>query len=122
MSVLTDGGNVSDDEKTWGILVHISALAGVVIPFGNIIGPLVVWLVKKDEMPFVDENGKNAVNFQIWMTIYFFIAAVTILVLIGFLLLPLLGLVWLILVIVATIRASNKEVYDYPLVLVDFVS
>jgi uncharacterized Tic20 family protein len=63
-------------------------LAGYVVPFGNIIGPLVVWLTKKDESAFVAEHARQALNFQISMTIYFILAALSMLVLIGFLLLP----------------------------------
>ena len=48
---------LSKDEKTWAMLCHLSAVAGFVIPFGSILGPLVVWLIKKDEMPFVDLHG-----------------------------------------------------------------
>ena len=56
---------LSKDEKTWAMLCHLSAVAGFVIPFGSILGPLVVWLIKKDEMPIVDLHGKKSLNFQI---------------------------------------------------------
>ena len=52
------------------MLCHLSSLAGSVIPFGNIVGPLVVWLIKKDEYAFVDDQGKESLNFQISITIY----------------------------------------------------
>ena len=51
--------DVTQEEKTWGMIAHLSALAGFVIPFGNLIGPLIVWLIKKDTMPFVDDQGKE---------------------------------------------------------------
>jgi uncharacterized Tic20 family protein len=54
------GYEVSDDEQTWRILAHAAAFVGLVVPFGNVLGPLVVWLVKKDESRFVDENGKQS--------------------------------------------------------------
>ena len=52
------------DERNWSVAAHLSGLSGYLIPFGWVIGPLVVWLFKKEEMPFVDDQGKEAVNFQ----------------------------------------------------------
>src|SRR5687767_11747875 len=70
--------------RLWGMLCHLSALAGFVVPFfGCIIGPLVVWLIKKDEFPFVNDQGKESLNFQISMTIYCAIAFIMSFVLIG---------------------------------------
>lgn len=109
--------DVSDDEQTWGVLVHASAFSGFAVPFGNVLGPLVVWLLKKDESRFVDENGRAALNFQITWTVLMAVALLTIFVGIGLLLVPVVGLAWLILVVVATVRASEKEVYDYPLTI-----
>ena len=60
---------VTQEQKTWGMIAHLSALVGLIIPFGNILGPLVVWLVKKDTMPFVDDQGKEALNFNITLAI-----------------------------------------------------
>ena len=60
---------VSSEERTWSIAAHLSALAGLFIPFGSVLGPLVVWLVKRNEMPMVDRHGKEALNFQITVTI-----------------------------------------------------
>lgn len=106
--------SVTDDERTWAIVAHLAAFAGMVIPFGNIVGPLAVYLVKQEEGPFVEHHGKEAVNFQISMTIYFIVAAVLIAVLIGFLLIAILGIAWLVLVVIAAIRASDRERYEYP--------
>lgn len=108
---------VSSDDRTWGILAHASAFIGFILPLGNIIAPLLIWVIKKEDSRFVDENGRNAVNFQISWTIYLIVAALSILLLIGILLVPILLLAWLILVILATIRASNNEVYEYPLTI-----
>lgn len=108
---------ISSDERMWGILVHASGFVGMFIPLGNIIAPLLIWLIKKEESQFVDENGKNAVNFQITWTIYLVISALSIIVLIGFLLLPLVILGWLILVILGAIRASNNTIFEYPLTI-----
>ena len=102
------------EDKQWGMLAHLSAFSGFLIPFGNIGGPLLVWLLKKDGSPFIDDQGKESLNFQISMTIYMIVAALSAFVLIGFLLFPLVLLMWLVLTIVASVRASNGEPYRYP--------
>jgi uncharacterized Tic20 family protein len=104
----------SADECTWGMIAHLSALAGFIVPFGSIIGPLVVWLVKKDTMPYVDDQGKESLNFQITMLIAFIICAVLMVVLSGFVLLPLVALADLVLIILAGIKAQKGEGYRYP--------
>jgi uncharacterized protein len=105
------------DEKMWGMLCHLSALAGFVIPFGNIIAPLVIWILKKEEFPFVDDQGKEALNFQISLTIYFIIGIILVFVAIGIVILPLLGLFALIMIIVASIKANDGVKYRYPLTI-----
>jgi len=67
----------------WGMFCHLSTLCGYVMPFGNILGPLVVWLIKKDEYPLVDDQGKEALNFQISITIWTVIAAILCIIIIG---------------------------------------
>jgi hypothetical protein len=101
--------------RNWAVLCHLSALIGFIIPFGNIIAPLVIWLIKKEESPFIDDQGKEAVNFQISMTIYAIISAILIFIIIGFVLLIAVGLLEIIFIIVAAVRASNGEKYRYPL-------
>lgn len=100
----------------WAMLCHISALIGFVIPFGHILGPLVIWLFKRDEYAAVAFHGKEAVNFQIAMTIYFFIAALMIFIFIGMVLLPLLAIFWFIWMILASLRAADGQPYRYPLI------
>ena len=107
----------SKDEKMWGMLCHLSALAGFVIPFGNIIAPLVIWILKKEEFPFVDDQGKEALNFQISITIYFVIGIILVFVAIGIVILPLIGLFALIMIIVASIKANDGVKYRYPLTI-----
>jgi len=84
---------------------------------GFLLGPLVVWLVKREEDPFIDEHGKEAVNFQITMLIAFLVAGVLIFVLIGILLLPLLAIANVVLVIIAGMKASNGEHFRYPMTI-----
>lgn len=104
-------------ERTWGMICHLSALAGFIIPFGNIIGPLIVWLIKKDESPFVDDQGKESLNFQISITIYCIIAAILILIIIGIFLLIGLGILALVLIIIAAVKANSGEKFRYPLTI-----
>jgi uncharacterized protein len=104
----------SAEERQWALFAHLSALAGFVIPFGNIIGPLVIWLIKKDTMPFVNSQGKEALNFNITVAIALIVSWILIFILIGFLLIAAVVIVWLVFVIVATINASNGVAYRYP--------
>lgn len=83
----------------------------------SLIAPLVMWLIKKDESPFADYHGKEAVNFNISFLLYAAVSAVLILALVGLILLPAVLLTWFILVIVATVKASNGEYYRYPLTI-----
>ncbi len=100
------------------MFTHLAAFAGVVVPYvGNVVGPLVMWLIKKDQMPFVDDQGKEAVNFQISMVIYGVAALALCLVLIGFFLLPVVAIIDIVFVIIATIKASEGEAYRYPLTI-----
>ena len=105
------------DDRTWALLAHLSALSGYVIPFGHIVGPLIVWLIKKDQSWFVNDQGKEALNFQISVTIYLIISAVLVFVVVGILLLIAVAIGALILVIVAAVRANEGVTYRYPLTL-----
>jgi len=114
----TTASEVPPEERTFGMLTHLAALAGLIgIPFANIIGPLIVWLIKKDTMPFADEQGKESLNFQITVTIALLCCIPLFLIIIGFLLMPAIGLAALIFVIIAAIKTSNGEHYRYPLSL-----
>ena len=91
------------------------------LPFGNIVGPLVLWSVKKEESEFVDHHGKEAVNFQLNMLVYGFIAALLSFFVIGMFILPVLYLVSVILPILAGVDASKGNYHRYPFVLIKFV-
>lgn len=105
------------DANMWAMFCHLSALIGFVIPFGNIIGPLVIWVLKKDEFQLVNENGKEALNFQISMTIYFIASAILIIVVIGIPLLIALGFFELIAIVIAAIKANEGLTFRYPLTI-----
>ncbi len=119
----TAGDNQPDpataqNARNWATVAHLAAFAGLLLPaFGNVIGPLVVWLLKKDDMPLVDDQGKEAVNFQITMTIGFAICVPLILVFIGIPLMYLLFMYNLVFVIVAAIKANEGVRYRYPFAL-----
>lgn len=102
------------DERTFAMLAHLSSLAGFIIPFGNIIGPVVVWSIYKDKSSYVDYHGKQSVNFQITMSIAYIISFILIFVIIGIFLLAILGILGLVFAIIAGIKANNGEQYNYP--------
>ncbi|OPX33762.1 orotate phosphoribosyltransferase [candidate division KSB1 bacterium 4484_188] len=105
------GMELSQDIRLWAMLCHLIALAGFVIPFGNIIGPLVVWMIKREESPFIDYHGKEALNFQISMSIYIIAAAILVLIAIGILLLVALGIFGLIMIVIASMKANSHPLF-----------
>jgi len=112
----------SHEERQWALFAHLSALLGGLLTstflgLGCLIGPLIIWLVKKDTMPFVDDQAKEALNFNITVAIAAVVCGVLMFVLIGFVLLPLLGLAWLVFIIIAAIKANEGERYRYPFTL-----
>ncbi|PYL28200.1 MAG: DUF4870 domain-containing protein [Verrucomicrobia bacterium] len=108
----------SSNVRTWTVLCHASALAGFFVPWaGHILGPLIVWLAKRGDAPEIDEQGKESLNFQISMLIYNLIAGVLCLILIGFVILGILHILNLVLVIVASIQASEGKLYRYPITI-----
>jgi len=97
---------------------HASALIGFFVPWaGHILGPLIVWLAKRGDSPEIDANGKESLNFQISMLIYNLIAGILCLILIGFVILFILHILNLVLVIVASIQASEGKFYRYPITI-----
>jgi uncharacterized Tic20 family protein len=115
---MSDAPQVSKDEQNWAMICHLSALAGFLIPFGNIAGPLIVWLIKRAEMPLVDVHGKEALNFQITVSIAIAVCIPLMFVLIGIPLMVIIGLGALILTIMAAVKISNGEFeYRYPFAL-----
>lgn len=97
---------------------HLSSFAGWLgIPFANIVAPLVIWMIKKDEMPFAAEQAKECLNFQITLTIAFIISAILVLVVIGFIGLIGLAILDVVLTIIAAIRAGEGQAYRYPFTL-----
>ncbi len=100
--------------RTWGMFCHLAALA-YFIPLGHILGPLIVWLVKRDEFPFVNDQGKESLNFQITISIAYAVAAILIVTVIGCVLLPAVVVTNIVFVILAAIAANEGKPYRYPI-------
>lgn len=111
----TGKGAPTKDERLWAMICHLCGFVGHVIPIGNIVAPLVVWALKKDELPFVADQGKEAINFQISWSIYMLIAGALCWVLIGFVILPVLWVLWLVFMIIASVKANEGVAYRYPM-------
>jgi len=109
------GSTPTENERTWAMLAHLSALIGLVVPFiGIVIGPLAVWLARRDESPFVAEHAREALNFNITVLIGAIVCGLLMLVFVGFLLLTALFIAWLVMTLVAAIKASEGRTYQYP--------
>jgi uncharacterized Tic20 family protein len=100
----------TSDDRILGLLSHLLAI----VPGVGILGPLVIYLIKRGQSSFVEENAKESLNFQITMILAFIISAILMVVWIGFMLLAVLGVAEVVLVIIATIRASENKIYRYP--------
>jgi uncharacterized Tic20 family protein len=108
----------SSDVRIWNVLCHATALAGFFVPWaGHVLGPLIIWLAKRSDSPEIDAHGKESLNFQISMLIYNIVAGVLCLVLVGFVILGILHILNLVLVIVASIQASEGKFYRYPITI-----
>ena len=105
------------EQRTWAMFCHLSALAGLLFPFGSVIGPLIVWLVKKEEMPLDAEHGRKSLNFQLTMMIAYIVCFMLMFVVVGVILLPLVALFSLIMVVVSAIKANDGKEVKYPMAI-----
>ena len=107
---------IPESDRSWCIGLHLSGLSGLILSFAlaHIVVPLVIWLIKRADSPAIDATGKEVLNFQISYTIYSLIAGGLCFVLIGFVILPIVLLVWLVCIIIAAVKTSNGEEYHYP--------
>jgi uncharacterized Tic20 family protein len=96
---------------------HLSTFAGLIVPFGSVIGPLAVWLTRRDRDPFIDQAGREALNFGITIAIYGSLLLVAALMLVGIPLLVVGVVAWVVLASVAAVKASESQAYRYPLTL-----
>lgn len=109
-----NNAGMSQDEKNWGMFCHVAVFAGCIVPLGNIIGPLVIWLMKKDQYGFVDYNARQAMNFQITLLIAMLAGLLLSFVMIGILMMIGFGIFALVATIKAIVASSRGEYYSYP--------
>lgn len=112
-----ESSQISKSDRQWGMGCHLIALCGYVIPIpaANFIGPLVLWLIKREEGAFIDAQGKESLNFQISLFIYLMACMLLSFIGIGLLLIFPLGIFGLVCVIIAAIKASEGTSFKYPL-------
>lgn len=109
-------GGLTPDERTWGGAAHWSALVAAFVALA-FIGPLIVMLTKGNESPYIRRQAVESLNFQLSIMIYGIVSFALVFVLVGFLLLPIVGLLWLIFTIIGSMKAANGEEYRYPLTI-----
>ena len=114
---------INKDARMWAMFCHLAGLC-FLLPIapviGSIIGPLILWQVKKEEFPFVDEHGKEALNFQISIVLYSLIGSIVCAITcVGIPLIPfvlgIIGILDIVFLIIASIKANNGEHYRYPM-------
>jgi uncharacterized protein len=113
--VMEENKILSETERNWAMLCHLSAFASFFFPFGGIIGPLICWLSRKDESAWVNINGRNSLNFQLSILLYIVLAIPLCFIIVG---IPIVvGLITLkiICLIIASVKASKGELFTYPL-------
>jgi uncharacterized protein len=108
---------LSDTERNWAMLCHLSAFAGFFFPFGGIIGPLICWLSRKDESAWVNINGRNSLNFQLSILLYIVLTIPLCFIIVGIPIIILLVTLKIIFTIIASIKASKGELFKYPLLI-----
>ncbi len=107
---------LSNDEKMWAAFCHLSAmLIFLLFGVGHIIGPLAVWLLKRLDSEYVDWHGREALNFQISISIYALISFLLVFAVVGVFLLVALFVFWFVVVIIAAIKANYGDKFEYPL-------
>jgi len=112
---ITDPAAVpTQDERTWGMVAHLAALAFFILPFGNILGPLVVWLAKRDQSTFVALHAKEALNFNITFLLGALVCGLLLVFSIGILFGAMLFVFWLVMTIIAALNANEGAAYRYP--------
>lgn len=103
--------------KQWGLFLHLSLLAGYLVPLGGLVVPIVIWQMKKQEIPGLDEHGCNAVNFIISMIIYAVLCIPLVFIIIGIPLLMVLGILGVVFPIIAALKANDGLCWKYPMAI-----
>lgn len=109
-----EGYEPDDKERTMGMLGHLAGYAGLVIPFGSLLGPFLVYILKRDESAFIEDQAREALNFQITILLASIASIVLMFVLIGFALIFVVGVWWLVGTAVGATKANAGEWYRYP--------
>lgn len=104
------------EEKDFSLILHLSPLAGLVFPFGHLVAPFVIWMLKKKESLVLNEVGKEVLNAAISASLYGLVASALFFALIGFLLLPALIVAYAVCIITGSVRASEGRFYRYPFI------
>lgn len=108
----------TSEERNWAVACHLASLTAYIgVPLGHVLGPLVVWLIKKDQSSFVDVVGKEALNYNLSLTIWLILSAVLVLCFVGVIGLVALVIMDLIVTVLAAMAASRGEIYHYPLTI-----
>jgi len=108
----------SAEARKWAMLCHYAAFAWFLAPMvGNVVGPLVVWQLKRESDPYVDEQGREALNFQLTLSLALMICGVLAWLLIGFPLMLLVSVIGLVLTVIAGIKANEGRPWRYPFCL-----
>ena len=108
-------GTPGPEARQWALIAHLSGFLDCVLPgIGQLIGPLIVWQIKKDQDPFIDDQAKEALNFQITVSLLMVLSFVLMLVVIGFFLMGLVAIGAIVLMIIAAIKSNEGTAYRYP--------
>jgi uncharacterized Tic20 family protein len=113
----TGAGAAGQQVRNTAVAAHLSTFAGLVMPFGSVIGPLAVWLTRRDRDPFIDQAGREALNFGISIAIYGSVVLVAALMLVGIPVLIVGVIAWVVLASLAAVKASQGQSYRYPLTM-----
>jgi uncharacterized Tic20 family protein len=111
---IVEPGMPGPEARKWALIAHLSGFLGCLIPFGSLIGPLLVWQLKKDQDVFIDDQGKEAMNFQISVALAALLCVLLMVVVIGFLLIWVVIIGAVVLMIIAAIKANEGKAYRYP--------
>jgi uncharacterized Tic20 family protein len=106
---------LTETERNWAMLCHLSAFAGFFFPFGGIIGPLICWLSKRDDSVWIAVNGRAALNFNLSILLYMILALPLIIIIIGIPIVMVLGTLKVICIIIGSVKAARGEIFRYPL-------
>lgn len=110
-------GAPDKDARTWAMLCHLTAVAGYCVPLGNVLAPLIVWAIKREDSAFVDDQGKEALNFQLSVLIAMMLTIPLFLIFVGFLMFGAILLFQLVMIILASVKSYEGETFRYPITI-----